>query len=38
MDKIIKRTDFKKDGSKRITSIEGADFYSSQKMKKAKKK
>jgi hypothetical protein len=38
MDKMAKRTDFKKDGSKRMTSIEGADYYMSQKMKKAKKK
>jgi hypothetical protein len=38
MDKMAKRTDFKKDGSKRMTSMEGADYYMSQKMKKAKKK
>jgi hypothetical protein len=37
MDKMTKRTDFKKDGSKRITSMEGADYYMSRKMKKGKK-
>ena len=38
MDKMTKRTDFKKDGSKRMTSMEGADYYMSQKLKKGKKK
>jgi hypothetical protein len=38
MDKMTKRTDFKKDGSKRVTSMEGADYYMSQKMKRMKKK
>jgi hypothetical protein len=38
MEKMTKRTDFKKDGSKRMTSMEGADYYMSQKMKKGKKK
>lgn len=38
MDKMAKRTDFKKDGSKRITSMEGADYYMSKKIKKGNKK
>ncbi len=37
MNNMIKRTEFKKDGSKRITSIEGADYYMSRKMKKGNK-
>ena len=38
MNKMTKRTDFKKDGSKRVTSMEGADYYMGKKMKKMKKK
>jgi hypothetical protein len=38
MDNMVKRTEFKKDGSKRMTSMEGADYYMSQKTKKGKKK
>jgi hypothetical protein len=38
MNKMTKRTDFKKDGSKRATSMEGADYYMSKRMKSMKKK
>jgi hypothetical protein len=37
MNNMAKRTDFKKDGTKRITSMEGADYYMSQKTKKGNK-
>jgi hypothetical protein len=36
MNKMTKRTDFKKDGTRRITSMQGADYYMSKKMKKGK--
>ena len=37
MNKMTKRTDFKKDGTPRITSMQGADYYMSKKMKKGNK-
>ena len=38
MKNMVKRTDFKKSGERRITSMEGADFYASQKMKRLTRK